>query len=513
MIDTFDRHTGRAFAIMVAVGALAACDGTPTSGSTMLRLVSAPESDTILAAVTQPLVVEVPGFAGTPVVFRANMLPWPGGGAPVPSLHFARSLANVTLRPSDTINTDASGRATIYVRFGSIAGEAVVTAYAPALGDSVQARLTVRPGTPRVSVAPRDTAIYARGRYTLRIRIADAYGNAVPAQNVTFTTDSTAVTVGATGDVAGQAIGRARLIVRMGSSADTVWVSVVPEGRIAAAQSGNGASLVLVDLDGSHYRRFPLQVLDVPMPAWHPSGAYLVAPIFPQPGAVNPTQRLAALDTTTGSWRPINTSSVGGGDGYPEFSRDGTWIYFGSAPGNSYYPQFGSAVFRIRPDGTGQPEPVGYDRDGSTLFYHPSPSPDGSRVAMTVNVSSGSYTLIVPSSPPLGPPPQEFALVGSLPTGANPRWSPVGDDVLMFGSEGMWLMRAGSSSVADRRYLARAWAVGGRGTGGFQGASWSPDGKWIVARASGQLILIEVATDRVLPLAFGSDLSDPAWRP
>lgn len=123
------------------------------------------------------------------------------------------------------------------------------------------------------------------------------------------------------------------------------------------------------------------------------------------------------------------------------------------------------------------------------------------------------YTLIVPSSPPLGPPPQEFALVGSLPTGANLRWSPVGDDVLMVCTEGLWLMPAGSNSVADRRYVAREWAAATRVTGQIHGASWSPDGKWLVARAPGQLILIEVATDRVLPLAFGSDLSEPAWRP
>jgi hypothetical protein len=475
--------------------------------------VSAPESDTVLAAITEPLVVEVPGLAGTPVVFRANMIPWPGGGAPVLSLHFARSLGNVTLRPTDTVNTDASGRASIYLRLGSLAAEAVVTAYAPALGASVEARVTIRPGTPRVSAEPGDTAIYARGGYTLRIRSADAYGNTVPAQNVTFTTDSTAVTVGNTGEVAGQAIGRARMIVRMGSSADTVWASVVPEGRIAAARAGGDAAVVLVDLDGSHYRSFPVHGFDEAPPAWHPSGGYLVAPVRPPPGAVNPVQRLAALDTTTGAWRSINTSSSGGGDAKPEFSRDGAWIYFGSAPNSSYYPQFGSAVFRIRSDGTGEPEPVGYDRDGSKLFDHPSPSRDGSRVAMTVDVSSGMYTLIVPSSPPLGPPPQEFTLVGSLPPGASPRWSSVSDTLLMVGTEGPWLMPAGSSSVADRRYLAREWALSANATGRIHGASWSPDGKWIVAKAPGQLILIEVATDRVLPLAFGNELSDPVWRP
>ena len=83
----------------------------------------------------------------------------------------------------------------------------------------------------------------------------------------------------------------------------------------------------------------------------------------------------------------------------------------------------------------------------------------------------------------------------------------------MFGSEGMWLMRAGARTVADRRYLARSWSVGSHVTGGFTAASWSPDARWIVAKAAAGMILVEVATNRVLPIAFANRLSDPVWRP
>jgi hypothetical protein len=130
-----------------------------------------------------------------------------------------------------------------------------------------------------------------------------------------------------------------------------------------------------------------------------------------------------------------------------------------------------------------------------------------------VEGSSGMYTLIVPASPPLGEVPQQGPLLDGLPTGGHPQWSPVGEDILMFGTEGMWLMRAGAQSIADRRYLALGWSATSYVTGGFGGASWSPDGRWIVAKARAGMILVEAATDRVLPLALGGPLSDPAWRP
>jgi hypothetical protein len=83
----------------------------------------------------------------------------------------------------------------------------------------------------------------------------------------------------------------------------------------------------------------------------------------------------------------------------------------------------------------------------------------------------------------------------------------------MFGTEGMWLMRAGARTVAERRYLAREWSVPSHVTGGFNGAAWSPDGRWVLAKAAATLILVEAATNRVLPLAFANRLADPAWRP
>ena len=501
--------------LSIAITALTlACGSDPTGGHTAgMRFVSGPLGDTVLVVMAEPLVVEVGAPRGTPVVFRASTVPWTDGSS-VSSLVFSRSSNGAAPRVTDTLTTDASGRASVYLCLGSVAAEVVVTAFAPTRDDSAQVRITIRPGAPaRVVAAPKDTAVYVGRDYTLRASLADAHGNLLPSAALMFQSDSAAVAVRADGKISGQAIGRARIVVSGGTFTDTAWSSVVPEGRIAAVRYGSaGTALVIVDLDGSAWRSFPLQPFDVPRPAWHPSGGYLVASILSAAGSTDPARRLAALDTATGRWRSLLGTPAEWGDGYAQFSRDGQWIYLANSPTNRYFSG-SSAIYRVRSDGSGTAEPVGFDRDNGVTFDHPSPSPDGSRIAMTVDGTSGMYTLIVPASPPLGTAPPWFGLVDALPTGGHPEWSPVGDDMLMFGSEGMWLMQAGAHTVNDRRYLARQWANPSHVTGGFEGASWSPDGRWIVAKASLGLILVEVATDRVLPLAFGTQLTDPAWRP
>ncbi len=505
-------------ALPLAIAALAlACSSEPTAGeefSSPVRFERVPVGDTVLSLLAPPLVVEVDAPRGTPVVLRANELPLPRLPQQwLPTLYFSREPDGRAARSVDTVMTDAAGRVSVYLRLGRIATDAVVTAFVPALGDSAQTRIVVRPGAPRRLLAtPRDTSVYVARGYALRANLVDFFGNPISITDATYTSDSAAADVAAGGQVTGRAIGRARLLVRAGPYADTAWASVVPEGRIAAVRPRNvgpdTTELVLVNLDGSGYRSFKVHKSDITQPAWHPDGGYLVASLRLPSEPSGTAPRLAAFDTTTGAWRPLAGTSGPWADGHAQFSRDGQWIY-----ATRYFSGGASAIYRIRADGTGPGEPVGYDPATAVQFDRPSPSPDGSRVAMTVGVSSGTYTLIVPTVPPLGEPPAEFGLVGALPTGGHPRWSPVGEELLMFGTEGMWLMGAGARSVAERRYLAGAWANSTHVTGGYRGASWSSDGRWIVAKASAGLILVEVATDQVLPLAFGGHLADPAWRP
>ena len=472
-----------------------------------MRVESVPAGDTIRAMLAQPLVIHVDAPAGTPVVFRSNVVKRATTQDLYAGVSFSRTPQLGSARSTDTIPTDAAGRVSVYLRLGPVATEAVATAVAPSLDDSVEARITVKPGAPaRLSAEPSDTAIYVGRRYALRVALTDAFDNPLSVDGATFSTDSVALSVTSDGQVTSRSIGRASVRVQLGQRTTTAWTSVVPEGRIAAVRygsnTGDSTNLVLVNLDGSAYRTFRLQLGDAPKPAWHPDGSYLVAPILPSPITAESVPRLARLDTATGAWRSIPGTQEPQGDGNPQFSRDGQWIYLSNA-----------AISRVRADGTGKPERVGYDRESGYWFDGPSPSPDGSRVVMNLDASFGMFTLIVPASPPLGRAPQQATLIDGLPTGGHPRWSPVGDDLLMFGTEGMWLMRAGARTLAERRYLAREWSVPSHVTGGFNGAGWSPDGRWIVAKAAATLLLVEVATNRVLPLAFGTRLADPAWRP
>jgi hypothetical protein len=495
---------------LVVAASVLACGAESTTGlAPLVRFESDQLSDTVGVILSQPLVVRVNAPRGTPVVFRANIAPWLTGGT-VPSVYLMRSPNGPSVRETDTLTTDANGRVSVYARLGGVATQAVVTAVLPTLGDSAQLQIDIRPGPPaRIVAAPSDTAVYVGRAYALRTSLTDGYGNPLPIGAVTIESDSASAAVQSDGKITGHAIGRARIVVRSGAFTATVWASVVPPGRIAAAEyRGSGAdrtALVLVDLDGSAYRRFPLQPLDAPQPSWHPSGGYLVASLLPPAGSPNPVQRLAALDTATGQWRLLPGSGNTYGDGQPAFSRDGQWIYLGNSLANDAYSSF-SVIYRVRSDGTGPAETVGYDPRNGMKYDHPSPSPDGTRVAMSFNGASGTYTLITPTSPPQGSAPSEATLTSILPTGGYPYWSPVSDELLMFGTEGMWLMRAGTRTISDRRYLASA-------VGGFSSASWSPDGKWIVATSINELILVEVATDRVIPLPFGAALAAPAWRP
>lgn len=512
-----DRPLGGRVAVAAALilALLAASCGEPgTVVGRGIRLTGLPTNDTVTALVSQSVVIEgVP--AGSQVVLRTNILTGPTGQQDL-GIHFVRTTDGRSVRATDTVSADRNGRIALTARLGRIAGEAVIAVSVPATRASGRFSVVVRPGMPKRLVAtPRDTALYIDRGYSLRTNLVDRFDNTIAVTGLTYRTDSSAVEVASTGGVLGRAIGRARLVVAAMGFSDTVWTSVVPVGRIAAVRfafsTAEITSLVLVNLDGSAYRSFPLQTLDVPRPAWHPSGSYLVASILRiAPDGPNAVRRLAALDTVSGQWRMLAGTPGPDGDGFAQFSRDGAWLYVAKSPTNRYFSNYASAIYRVRTDESGAAEKVGYD--AGAAFDYPSPSPDGTRVAIS-HSSNGYYTIVVPTDRPLGPVPQEATLVGRSLVGTQARWSPVGDDLLLFGTEGMWLMRSDASSASERRYLARDWASGAHVTGGFEGANWSPDGRWIVARAAAGLILIEVATNRVLPLPYGSGLSDPAWRP
>lgn len=418
-------------------------------------------------------------------------------------------------RAVDTVTTDSEGQASVYVRLGPVATNAVITAVSMATGDSAKAIITIRPGNPTsLAIVPKDTAVYVNRGYVLKAELRDQYGNGTPT-DATFSTQSAEITVTSAGALTAHAFGRDTITAQSGARSATAFVSVVPEGRIAALHrfpGGDDSSYIaLVNLDGTAFRAFPMQIYESPQPAWHPSGSYVIAARVAAGGGVTGKPRISALDTANGTWRTIpGLDPSGGGDGYGEFSHDGSWIYISREnPGTANYA--GVTVFRIRVDGSGAAEVVGYDAWNDYIGYnHPTVSRNDNLIAITMN-GFGAYRLIVPSTPSLGESPQGGAVTDNLATGTVSGWSPVSDTTIMFGTEGMWLMPADKNTLADRVYLAPATST--TGSGGFEGASWSPDGKWILAKSETTMILVEVATRRVIPLPIGRSLSFPAWRP
>jgi hypothetical protein len=467
-------------------------------------------TDTALALAPQPMVVRVRGADGEPlagVTLQARGLPHdtlPSRVSMVVAPAFTDSEAAYATLVSTT--SDANGYAQFAIRLGAIAGNGAIEVRATSPEASGlprdTARFTIRPGQAAVLVvAPRDTAVFVGGVAQSRVRVADQHGNAVvnpPA--VSYEAASTQVTVNATGAVTGAALGRAWVRVRAIGILDSLAVTVVPPGTIAAYNLGFGPPLggrgtvIAVNVDGSDIRTL------VPsggsgsgdaIPDWDATGTRIVIDVGPS------GQRLYTY-TVGGTAQRVMTAANGLTEEFrPQYSSDG-WIYFVGRAG-------GIGIYRVRPDGTGLVRVTTATPGGQET--HPSPSPDGTRVVVMSTDFSGCTCT------------ESFALrILDVATGVSspmnvggfwPRWSPAGDLIA-------FLNGAGAVSVVAPDGSGRR-AVSGAGRPYDGPIDWSPDGKWIVATSSSfespGLHLIEVATSQTLPLAFTTGLRNPAWRP
>jgi Tol biopolymer transport system component len=177
-----------------------------------------------------------------------------------------------------------------------------------------------------------------------------------------------------------------------------------------------------------------------------------------------------------------------------KFSPDGQWVYYHGQPTNGQPYR----LYRARSDGSAI-ELVSSDT-ATDFEWRGSPSPDGTRVVYTRGVYWGSTMLYVLDlatgvSTPLG--------VG----GQSARWSPDGSLIAFVeSSDGGTLSVIRRDGAGLRRISPpdRWYAVG---------FDWSPDGKWIIARGSAELELIDVDAGSALPLPFGARFVQPSWKP
>ena len=480
------------FVVGVLIG-VGACDST-TGPATTVRVVSGDRvSDTASARLPNPLVVQVVSAAGQPAAEVEVQFVVDGEARITPA-----GLRFHTYVTASADTTDQHGLAQVGVGLGTYAGEDSVIVRVPALQGEAVARYTVRPGAAvGVAVLPADTAVYVDRSFRLRGSTIDRWGNP-RGEPVVYAASPEVVVHGDT--VTGRTIGRATVTASARGWTSDGWVSVVPRGTVVAVRQRvvgpDTLRMVVFNLDGSAFRSFDLPYWANPQPDWAPSGDVFV---MEDGGAfLGANEHLVLADSSGVRRRLIDSTAGFVAEYYPQYSVDGSWIYFAGAR-----PGVRAELWRVRADGSGA-ERVGAAGDGYNGDFQPSPSPDGTRVAFArtpnccyellvevLHLGTGAIdTLQRPNGTPIA--------------GIRPRWSPATDVIAYSNAGQIWLIQPDGSNE-------RTGSPPGHGYGLFD---WSPDGRWLVAESdAGLLYILEPATGLALPLPFTTLLSHPAWRP
>lgn len=479
---------------LLIIGSATACSDSATEpgGALRLRIVAGADvTDTASAVLPQALTVEIRDGSGRPVPDVEVLFGGLHENSSYPAVQVASLESNwFTYSARDT--TDDRGRARMLVRLGTIAGPGRVLVMADAAGLEDTASYMIMPGAAtRVSVAPKDSAVYVGGSYPLRFTLFDRHGNRTEG-GADLSAGTQAVSVGG-GALRGEAIGRGFVVGRVGNQVDTAWVSVVPRGVVAAHKIlrtlPGREGLVLFNMDGSELH----SLLDVegpwgPMaPAWSPDGKRLLFHT-----GYDGDGGLHTLEPGGSMRRLIPRGQKPLRQGWGRYSRDGSRIYFSGSSTSSL-----GAIWRVRADGTGA-EQIGPPTDTFREDAYASPSPDDTRLIFARHYDHQWWMY--------GIDLQTGAIEELKLRGEFPRWSPGGEWIAYLAESSIRLMRPDGSG---QRVISRALTAYERGF------DWSPDGKWLIVRSesAGRLELVQVETGLTLPLPFTTEFNLPAWQP
>lgn len=516
------KTTALIIGLLVAATACEDVAGPPTTGIVLSG--SAGVTDTIGAVLPQPILFRVFDAEGEPMAGAQVSLIDVRGEIAVPGFRVFPTAGRlyVTLEDaqsgdttdSESVTTDASGQASVYLRLGEAIGDVHVKAVSGENRDSVQ--FHALPGNAvGLGALPSDTAIAEGASYELTVFAVDRAGNPRPGveSGVTLTSSSPDVeTNGAL--VAGVSTGRAAIELASTTGTGTVHVSVVPLAMFAVtpdvyAPAPGDAPAILRAHGGAGD---PVGGLaDGACPAWHPDGDRL---LFDGLRVV----------TTAGQHTQIPTGHDDLIPGCGTFSSDGEWIYFDGRPAAEANA---SQVWRIRTDGTGLEQitsaPEVIRAAGA------SPSPDGTRIAYVVPLANDMEGLVV-----------HTLATGVADTIVDPgfrlraSWSPTGEWIAYTYNTSSGLsypIGAKQWAFADRVALVRpdgtdAHSLPDEGVAADHNVrgsvSWSPGGEWIAAKAffvnsegpDSRIKLMNITTGETLPLnATTRAYAEPAWRP
>jgi hypothetical protein len=496
---TQQKDAGARIALALAAGLAAACDGGDSTGPTGrggIRVVAgANVTDTVLAQPLQALILEVrapDGSVARDAVVRFEPAP------PADTLRrgeraiYVCSLAAPGCGPgtdpfpavnglfaADT--TDAAGRVRVLVRLGTVAGPAAIVVTVPehALRDTVRYTVTAG-GATRLRFTARDTMAYEGATVRLGAALRDRFGNPRGEPLTYVAADPGVLAVDAAGVARAAALGRTRVVARFGALADTAAVSVVPRGRLVAWAAGDaGGQIVLVNLDGSGFRRLtPNPSGWGAFPVWSPGGSRV---LFHTGSPV-----VDVIDSTGAGRRTVGQP----GSWFAQSTPDEREIRF-VAP----RPGAGVAAWRANADGSQPaalatlPDFAGYPAGGAAF------SPAGDRVAYS---SAGGLRIV-------------DLVTGRVATagggGVAPRWSPSGERVAFAAGFDGVVTLVNADGSGRQALTPDAYSPG---------LAWSPDGEWVLGRrgASGgaRLVLVRVRDRLTLPLRFSLDLYQPSWR-
>jgi len=382
--------------------------------------------------------------------------------------------------------TGDAGEASVRVQLGTVAGTARVIVAAPVLGFVDTVPFTVLPGaTTQISAAPADTAIYVNATETLRATTADRFGNTTRGRVIGYTIASGPATT--SGSVlTGAAIGRVTIVAASATARDTIFASVVPLGTLAAISFDT--AIVMLNLDGSGFQT--LVHADATTAKWDPTGTMVLfndasTSLLFGPGGTE------SLATISGTILIADNPPANYMDTWPDYSRDGMWIYFGRYANGA--PQ---AMWRVHPDGTGADSLRVNLTDNN---YMPSPSPDGSQLAYIGNGTPLLRILTIATGAVFNP---------GIPA-ISPKWSTNSDLIAYIAGElDGPIMVVHADGTGSRMISSSSVSYG-------IGIDWSPDGAWVVAGRyqNGSIDLINVSSGLVLPLPFTAGLASPTWRP
>jgi hypothetical protein len=480
----------RTFVALSAAAVCACGDSTgPDFGPPGLRIVAGDhQSDTIETKLAQAVVAELRDARGRPVrdhTLRFETVPIdPSRPDVLPHTAYVTGPDGSDYGHLTVQRTDDQGRVRALVRLGPRVGPALVIVTDPDKATADTATFTVNAGNAAYVVSgPADTSVYVGRTVSMRSIVTDRFFNP-RTDAVSYSAIGSAVTLSGS-TVTGGTLGTAQIVSAFGELADTVTISVPPEGTLAAYTP---KGIAVFKTDGSGFTVLVPMSEDAPRgltTAWAPSGTEVA---FDRP--VDNSLRIVTLD---GAVRDLTTGTAW--SIYPEYTRDGQWIYYSrQTPAPAVSPW---RLRRIHPDGSGD-ELVPMQTPEEDVAS--SPAPDGARLVYVrggidelrmLDLASGVTTSL-------------------LVYGHQPAWSPTGALIAFLALEegrAIQVMRPDGSDVRT---------VSGGLDGPYDwGLDWSPDGQWIVARHLGvnRLVTINPTTGQAIPLGATADFSAPSWKP